>query len=127
MEYYYDYSPIVDRKPLRWPGGAQIAVILTVNVECWDPVPEEGKMTYPGGPNVLPIPLPAGVPDLVNHTWREYGHRVGFWRILEAFDQQTKRSPFLPMKQLKFPKQANLLCFLKMVSQLCRLIPKEWV
>ena len=92
MEYHYDYSPIVDRKPLHWPGGAQIAVILTINVECWDPVSEEGKLTYPGGPNLLPIPLPAGVPDLVNHTWREYGHRVGFWRILEAFDQHGLRA-----------------------------------
>ena len=92
MTYHYEYSPIIDRKPLQWPNGAKIAVIPTVNVECWDPVPEEGKLSYPGGPNLLPIPLPEGVPDMVNHTWREYGHRVGIWRILEVFDQREIRS-----------------------------------
>ena len=84
----YDYSAIVDRKPLRWPNGARIAVVPTINVETWDVIPEKGKLNYPGGPNLLPIPLPDDVPDMVNHTWREYGHRVGFWRILEAFDRQ---------------------------------------
>lgn len=87
MEFHYEYSAIVDRKPLKWPNDARIAVVLTVNVECWDPVPEKGKLSYPGGPNLLPIPLPEGVPDFVNHTWREYGQRVGIWRILEVFDK----------------------------------------
>lgn len=92
MKFHYDYSAIVDRKPLRWPRGARVAVIPTVNIECWNPVPERGKLAYPGGPNVLPIPLPEGVPDLVNHTWREYGHRVGIWRILEVFDRHKIRA-----------------------------------
>ena len=92
MEFHYDYVPIVDRKRLKWPRGARIAVIPTVNVECWNPFPEKGKLSYPGGPNVLPIPLPEDVPDLVNHTWREYGHRVGFWRILEVFDRHRVRA-----------------------------------
>ena len=91
LSFYYDDSAIIDRKPLKWPRGARIAVIPTVNVECWDPVPGKGKLAYPGGPNVLPIPLPEGIPDLVNHTWREYGHRVGIWRILEVFDRHKVR------------------------------------
>lgn len=86
-QFHYEYSPIIDRKPLRWPNGARIAVVPTINVETWNAVPEKGKLNYPGGPNVLPIPLPEDVPDLINHTWREYGHRVGIWRIIEAFDR----------------------------------------
>ena len=26
-------------------------------------------------------------PDVLNHSWREYGNRVGAWRCLELFDQ----------------------------------------
>lgn len=91
-KFHYEYSPIIERATLKWPRGARIAVVPTINVECWDPVPAKGKLTYPGGPNLLPIPLPDGVPDLVNHTWREYGHRVGIWRILEVFDRHKVRA-----------------------------------
>jgi len=82
----YDYIPLPARQPLRWPGGARIALILTFNLETWDLTKDTTKPYYAGGPSILPDILPGNVPDFPNHSWREYGQRVGIWRLLELFD-----------------------------------------
>jgi len=72
------YSAIVDRPPLRLPGGARMAVWTIVNVEDWA---IERNMPR----TVLPPPMGQPlVPDLPNWAWHEYGMRVGFWRIAEV-------------------------------------------
>lgn len=74
------YSAIVDRKPLKLPGGARMAVWVIVNIEEWDP-----RETMPR--TVLTPPAGgAPLPDVPNWAWHEYGNRVGFWRLLEALD-----------------------------------------
>jgi peptidoglycan/xylan/chitin deacetylase (PgdA/CDA1 family) len=82
----YDYVALPDRKPLKWPGGAHVALILTFNLETWDLVKPTGKPYYAGGPAILPDTLPGDTPDFPNYTWREYGQRVGIWRLYELFD-----------------------------------------
>jgi allantoinase len=75
------YSPIVDRPPLRLPGGARIAVWTIVNVEEWS---IERNMPR----TVLPPPYGQPLqPDLPNWAWHEYGMRVGFWRFLETLEK----------------------------------------
>ena len=74
------FSAIVDRKPLILPNNAKLIVWPVVNIEEWDisrPMPRTVSPP-PGGV--------AQVPDLPNWTWHEYGMRVGFWRILKAFE-----------------------------------------
>jgi allantoinase len=71
------YSAIVDRPPLKLPGGARIAVWTIVNVEEWS---NERAMPR----TVLPPPFGQPLlPDLPNWAWHEYGMRVGFWRFEE--------------------------------------------
>ena len=74
------YSAIVDRPPLRLPGGARLVVWTLVAVEDWDidrPLPR----------TVLSPPAGQGaVPDVPNWTWHEYGNRVGFWRLKAILD-----------------------------------------
>ena len=84
---HYDYVPIVDRGPLKFPGGAQVALILTFNLETWDLTKDTTKPYYAGGPAILPDILPGNTPDYPNYTWREYGQRVGIWRLYELFDE----------------------------------------
>ena len=75
-----DYSPIAQRKKLTLPGGARLAVWVIVNVEEWD-INETMPRTV--------LTPPAGgspMPDIPNWAWHEYGNRVGFWRMLEVFD-----------------------------------------
>jgi peptidoglycan/xylan/chitin deacetylase (PgdA/CDA1 family) len=75
------FSAIVDRKPLRLPGNARLAIWVIVNVEDWDidrPMPRT-VLTPPAGGQVIP--------DVPNWAWHEYGHRVGFWRIKDILDE----------------------------------------
>ena len=71
------YSAIVDRAPLKLPGGARLALWTIVNVEEW-------SIERPMPRTVLPPPLGQPLlPDLPNWAWHEYGMRVGFWRFVE--------------------------------------------
>ena len=83
----YPYIPITQRQPLRWPNGARVALILTFNLETWDLTKDTDRAYYAGGPAILPDILPGRVVDFPNFTWREYGQRVGIWRLIELFDK----------------------------------------
>ncbi len=84
---HYDFVPLPERQPLKWPNGARLALILTINLEYWDLLKEGTDPYYAGGPPVVPDPLPANVADFTNYSWREYGQRVGVWRMIDVFDQ----------------------------------------
>jgi peptidoglycan/xylan/chitin deacetylase (PgdA/CDA1 family) len=72
------YSAIVDRPPLKLPGGARVAVWVIVNVEEWanERAMPRTVLTPPYGQPLLP--------DLPNWAWHEYGMRVGFWRFVDT-------------------------------------------
>ena len=74
------YSPIADRPRLVLPGGARMAVWVIVNIEEWSPLETMPRtvLTPPAGG--------APMPDIPNWAWHEYGNRVGFWRMVEVFD-----------------------------------------
>lgn len=77
------YSAISERPRLTLPGGARMAVWIIVNIEEWNP-----RETMPR--TVLTPPAGgAPMPDIPNWAWHEYGNRVGFWRLLEVFDDNT--------------------------------------
>ena len=76
-----DYVPSTDRKPLKLPGDARVAVWVIINVEEWD-INEAMART------VLPAPQGVSiVPDIPNYSWHEYGLRIGFWRLKEVLDK----------------------------------------
>lgn len=84
---HYDYVPMPRRKPLRWPDGKRMALIITTNFEYWDPVKDTDRVIYPGGPGIVGGTLTGRTYDNPNWTWREYGQRVGVWRMFEAFER----------------------------------------
>lgn len=73
----YPYSAIVDRPVYDWPGGRRLAVYLGMNLECFSFGEGLGAELAPGGPQ----------PDVLNYAWRDYGNRVGVWRMLALFDE----------------------------------------
>jgi allantoinase len=74
-----DYSAIVDRPPLKLPGGARIVVWTIVNLEVWD-------IGRPMARQVLPAPTGQPMlPDVPNWSWHEYGMRVGVWRFFDLY------------------------------------------
>jgi peptidoglycan/xylan/chitin deacetylase (PgdA/CDA1 family) len=84
---FYDFVPLPERKPLRWPNGKRLALLITLNLEHWDLTQDREGLYIAGGPAINDRLLPARVPDFNNHTWREYGHRVGVWRIYDIFKE----------------------------------------
>lgn len=84
----YDFVPLPDRRPLRFPDGARLALIVTVNIEYWETHRAGQKEPlFPGGPATIPHALPGDVLDTANWTWREYGQRIGIWRVIDFFDR----------------------------------------
>jgi allantoinase len=81
-----DYSAISERKPLALPDGARLAVWVIVNVEEWN-INETMPRTV-----LTPPAGGAPMPDIPNWAWHEYGNRVGFWRMLEMFDDFNIRA-----------------------------------
>ena len=51
---HYPWSPMINRKPLRWPDGKKLAVIITMNCEYWDLTKDTTEPYYAGGPPMLP-------------------------------------------------------------------------
>lgn len=72
----YDYVPIVGRPDYRWSGDKRLAVYIALNLEHFAFGEGLGAELAPGGPQ----------PDVLNYAWRDYGNRVGAWRMLELFD-----------------------------------------
>jgi peptidoglycan/xylan/chitin deacetylase (PgdA/CDA1 family) len=82
----YDYSPIVDREPITWPGGARVAFYIGLNVEHF----------HLGKPSTSINAATASlVPDPLNHGWRDYGARVGIWRVMDTLDRHGIRASVL--------------------------------
>ena len=72
----YDYSAISRRPDYRWPGGKRLAVHIALNVEHF----AFGE----GLGNDYAVPHPQ--PNTRSFAWRDYGNRVGAWRLLELAD-----------------------------------------
>ena len=74
----YPYLPITDRPFWHLPGRARIAVYIGLNLEIYEP---DGH-----GPAIVPGLANRAV-DPINTGWRDYGPRVGIWRLAEIFDE----------------------------------------
>ena len=70
----YDFVPMPERKPLKWPNGKRLALMITLNLEYWELTQDHDGPYFPGGPSINERLLPARIPDFNNHSWREYGH-----------------------------------------------------
>ena len=73
----YDYVPIARRPVYDWPNGRRLAVYIGLNLEHFAFGEGLGAELAPGGPQ----------PDVLNYAWRDYGNRVGAWRMLTLFEQ----------------------------------------
>ena len=75
----YPFSAIVDRPVYNWPNQTRLAVYVALNIEAF----EFGR--NPGN-DFTSMPSP---PFHRGYAYRDYGNRVGIWRILrlcEDFD-----------------------------------------
>lgn len=82
----YSYSPIIDRPRLSWPDGARIAFYVGLNIEHFE-LGKPSTSIWDGTSHLTPDPL--------NHGWRDYGARVGIWRMVDCFDRHGIRPSVL--------------------------------
>ena len=82
----YQYSPIVERPKLAWPKNARIAFYVGLNIEHYE-VDKPSTSIFAGTAGVAPDPL--------NFGWRDYGVRVGIWRMMDALDRCNMRASVL--------------------------------
>ena len=73
----YDYSPIIERPDYSWPDGKRLAFFFAVNIEHFAFGEGRGHTPTSAGPQ----------PDQRNYAWRDYGLRVGIWRIFDLLDE----------------------------------------
>ena len=73
----FRYSPITARPDFDWPDGRRLAIHVSLNLEHFAYGEGLGLSYSPGIPH----------PNTYNWAWREYGNRVGVWRMLELFDE----------------------------------------
>ncbi|MCP9955515.1 polysaccharide deacetylase family protein [Actinomadura madurae] len=82
----YEHSPITGRRPVRWPGDARVAFYIGLNIEYF----------HVDRPSTSINEATASlVPDALNHGWRDYGPRVGVWRVIECLDRHGVRASAL--------------------------------
>jgi peptidoglycan/xylan/chitin deacetylase (PgdA/CDA1 family) len=75
----FAYTPSIDRPKLEWPGGAQLALWVAPNIEFF---PLDDKVFYGSGI----------VPDVLAWANRDYGNRVGIFRIMDVLDRYGIRA-----------------------------------
>ncbi len=72
----YAYSPITERVDYDWPEGKRLAFCITTNLECFAFNKGRGHdSARPGEPQTQR-----------NFAWRDYGNRVGIWRLFDLFE-----------------------------------------
>ena len=83
----FRYVPIHKRPPLRWPGGKRLALWVNPNIEFFrlDDV-------MPGNVNERVAREHAKVPNVRNWSLRDYGNRVGVWRIMKVLERYGVRA-----------------------------------
>jgi allantoinase len=79
----YDYSPIIHRPKIEWPNHGRIALWVAPNIEYF----HFDKPIRGSGSN--------HTPDVPGYTLRDYGSRVGVFRIMDVLDKYGIRASVL--------------------------------
>ena len=83
----YLYSNLFERAPVAWPSGKSVAAVVMVSLEWFPIIPADKPFRAPGH-MVTPYP------DYRHYTSREYGTRVGVYRMLGAHEKVGAKASF---------------------------------
>lgn len=78
----YDYWPYEGRPKIVWPGGKKLAFWIAPNIEYYEFDP-------PQNPSRAPWPRPN--PDITGYSQRDWGNRIGHWRLMDLLDKYGMR------------------------------------
>ncbi|MFC5387078.1 polysaccharide deacetylase family protein [Aquamicrobium segne] len=83
----YDWSDMFERKPIQWPNGARVALSIVTHVQHF-------PLDMPAKPFKAPGALSMPYPDFRYFTNRDYGNRVGIFRVLTLLKEMGLTSSF---------------------------------
>jgi allantoinase len=84
----YEYSALPSRRPYSWPNGARIALRVVVYLDYWELASPAESVQAPD----VQGPWPVIPPDYRTHSYREYGSRVGIFRLLDLLEELNIRA-----------------------------------
>ncbi len=97
----YDWAMAHDRPKIIWPDAKSVAVLIIVPLEFFMLNPSGKPFKHPGA-MVTPFP------DLRHFTSRDYGNRVGVFRLLKALKTAGLRATF-PVNAVLLEKKRPLI------------------
>lgn len=83
----YDWSILTHRKAVQWPGGKSLALWVNVGMQFFPMNPQKKPLSIAGN---MTMPYP----DLRHYSLRDYGNRVGIYRLLKALDRYGIKASF---------------------------------
>ena len=84
----HPFSPQPARPDFRWPGGKRVAAYILLHIEHTEIAPPEGTHRDPRFRGAFFT----GTPDWHTYSYRDYGNRIGAWRILDLLDALKLRA-----------------------------------
>ena len=85
---WYDFVPFPKRPRLNWPGNARVASFVLLHLEYWELMPDEASVRDPRHVGEFG----SFTPDYRTWTQRDYGNRVGIFRVLDVLDRYQIRA-----------------------------------
>jgi peptidoglycan/xylan/chitin deacetylase (PgdA/CDA1 family) len=101
---HYAYEPLPARKQIAWPGGNRIAFAVFLYLEYWELDAPKDAVTDPR----FKDPVAPFFPDYRGYTWREYGNRVGIFRLFELLDRHRLKVT-VPVNAMAFERYPYLV------------------
>jgi allantoinase len=77
----YAWSAQPTRPAVRWPDASPVAALCVIRSEFFPLTPADRPFRAPGH-------MQTAFPDYRHYTARDYGNRIGIFRLLDAFEQR---------------------------------------
>ncbi len=81
----YGWSALHQRPPVTWPGGKRVALWVCISLEWFPITPSDTPFRAPGH-------MQTAYPDYRHYTARDYGNRIGIYRLLAACERAGIRA-----------------------------------
>ena len=81
----YRFTNLFERRPIAWPGDKAVLSWIVIDLEWFPITPADTPFRAPGH-------MQTAYPDYRHYTSRDYGNRVGIYRLLDALDAAGARA-----------------------------------
>lgn len=102
----YQWSELTTREKITWPDKKKLALWVNIPIQFF-------PLNQRGDPFKVPAGMTMPYPDLRHFSLRDYGNRIGIFRVLEAIDRYGINPTFAVNSQMAL-RTPNLI---KLISE----------